>query len=259
MGLGCRTSVACAAWLSVVARRVPSVLLATFMPVVCPACGRSGSAPCAACVRRMRRAPGGATPAGLDDCRALLDYEGAARELIARLKYRNDRAALGWLAEGMARLRQPPPGAVVTWAPTSARRRRQRGFDQAELLAVAVARRWRVPCRGLLRRSAGDAQTGLSVAERRRGPSFTVAREARSALARATAVIVIDDVTTTGSTLTAAARALRQAGAPWVGAVTAARRPRLASPRPAFLSVSARPPDVEISLKVATRTADVGE
>jgi predicted amidophosphoribosyltransferase len=205
----------------------------------------------------MRPAAVGPLPAALDVCRSLVAYEGEARELIARLKYRNDRAGLAWLAGGMATLVEQPAGVVVTWAPTGARRRRRRGFDQAELLAAAVARRWRVPCRRLLGRARGPAQTGLSLAARRQGPSF-VPLHAHVTVP----VIVVDDVVTTGSTLTAAAWALRAAGAPWVGALTAARTPRITAvrplPKPSLpLSVPIAPPDVETSLKFRAQLADV--
>lgn len=201
-------------------------------------------------------------PPGLDECRSLLVYAGAGRAVITRFKYRNDRAVLTWLADGMAGLLTPPPGTVVTWAPTATRRRRVRGFDQAELLAVAVARRWGVPCVPLLVRRGG-AQTGLSRGERR----------ANAVLAPRTApghrpwavptagerspVVVIDDVVTTGATLSAAAASLRATGVPWVGAVTAARTPSpgkgdVMSPR----SVPDEPPVVDESLKFARFRAD---
>src|ERR671919_440388 len=223
--------------MSVVVLTVPGMVLATLLPTRCPVCGAAGSAPCG----------------------SLLAYEGAARTLVTSVKYRNDRAALAWLADGMAALVEPPADVVVTWAPTSRRRRRQRGFDQAELLAAALARRWDRPCRRLLDRSPGPPQTGLSLADRRRGPCFMPQGAAPLG------VIVVDDVVTTGSTLTAASWALRSAGPSGVGALTAARPPRPATlppvppspPSSVPLSVPGTPPDVESSLKFGREMADV--
>ncbi len=158
-------------------------------------------------------------PAGVDGCAAFLTYDGAGRELVARLKYRNARASVPFLARGMAAL--APPGVdVVTWAPTTAARVRARGFDQARLLAIAIARELGVPCRPLLRRAPGPAQTGQDALARHAGPGFA----ARRRIGRRR-VLLVDDVVTTGATVAAAARALREAGAAEVHVVAAARTP----------------------------------
>src|SRR5262245_61659858 len=125
----------------------------------CPVCDAHGAAPCAACAGRMRRAPALPAPPHVDRCVALLSYDGAARELVARLKYRNARASVTWLAGLMAALVDEPVD-LVTWAPTTPSRRRDRGFDQAELLARAIAPRLGVPCRSVLKRGNGAPQTG---------------------------------------------------------------------------------------------------
>jgi predicted amidophosphoribosyltransferase len=161
-------------------------------------------------------------PPGLDECYALLDYQGEVCSLVTGIKYRNDRRSLARLADGMAHLVTPPEGTVVTWAPTTSARRRERGFDQAELLARAVARRWQLPCRGLLRRVRGPAQTGRTRAERIVGVAFAPARRL-TASGSAARVVVVDDVVTTGATLGAAAAVLRATGTTWIAAVTAAR------------------------------------
>ena len=197
----------------------------------CPVCGsaahptaRGGGCgvPCVQCLRTLSRARDVAAPPGVDVCRCLLDYEGLARHVVSGIKYRNDRRVLPWMAAEMAALLVPPQGCLVTWAPTTAAHRRSRGFDQAELLARAVARRWRVPCRRLLRRPPQPAQTGRSRTQRQHGAVVLAARRGQRVIHP---VIIIDDVLTTGATLNHAAQALRVAGAPWVGALTAARTP----------------------------------
>lgn len=143
---------------------------------------------------------------------------------MARLKYRNHRAVLPGLAAAMASLVVEPgtPMAidVVTWAPTTASRRRQRGFDHAELLARAVAGHLRRPCARLLSRRPGPPQTGRPLAERGQGPRLVARRRVVGA------VLLVDDVVTSGSTVRASAVALRSAGASSVVVLAAARTPQ---------------------------------
>ena len=190
------------------------------LPTRCPVCEVTGPAPCARCRAELAPAPLLPLPPGLDRVTAAFAYDGAARELVARLKYRNGRAAVAFIASALAETVDGARVDVVTWAPTTDERRRVRGYDHAELLARAVARRLRLPARGLLRRAPGRPQTGRRAHERRADPpSFVAPRRPP------TRVLLVDDVTTTGTTLTAGARALRAAGATSVVAVVAARTP----------------------------------
>jgi predicted amidophosphoribosyltransferase len=194
-------------------------VVAALLPLRCPGCGRAADPVCDRCVATMRAAPGAPPPPGVDAWNAPFAYDGVARELIARVKYRGAHAATGWLAPRMVMLVAPPVPAVVTWAPTTTARRRARGFDHAELLAGAVGRLLARPVRRLLARSPGDPQTGRAAAERRIGPTFAARRRAPSS------VLLVDDVATTGATVSAAASALRAAGASRVVVLTAARTP----------------------------------
>lgn len=161
---------------------------------------------------------------GLDAVTSVLRFEGAGRDLLLALKYRNRRAVVALVASAMAgsvaRGSRDAAGAdLVTWAPTSTARRRDRGFDQAELLARAVARHLGCPVRATLRRTSSRHQTGLDARQRHGGPTFSVRRQVRGR------VLLVDDVVTTGATLSAAAAVLRAAGAIDVIGVTAGATP----------------------------------
>ena len=207
-------------WLSDPVGTVGVVLFAR----CCAACGSPDGPLCAGCLATLRPAPPADPPPGLASLDALLRYEDAARTLVLAAKYGNARPVLARLARAMAALVADHPLAVVTWAPTTPARRRERGYDQAEVLARGVARTLRLPCRGLLVRSPGRAQTGLDRAERLAGVRFVARRPV------AGPVLVVDDVCTTGATLAAAGRGLHGAGAEVVRALTAAVTP-VASPR----------------------------
>jgi competence protein ComFC len=186
---------------------------------VCPVCGCDDGAPCRACIGKLLPAPLLPPPPGVDRCVALLAYEGAGRELVARVKYRNQRRALPGLARAAAAGIAPSEIDVVTWPPTTPSRRRRRGFDHAELLARRVAAELGRPCRRVLARPAGPAQTGLGAAARWAGPRFVARRPV------AGRVLLVDDVVTTGATVSAAASVLRGAGAAAVTVLALARTP----------------------------------
>ncbi|ABC80013.1 ComF family protein [Anaeromyxobacter dehalogenans] len=186
------------------------------VPPGCARCGAPGAGPaCGACL---------AAPPAFDAVRAGGLFGGPLADAVHALKYggRPDLARpLGaWLAA-----RVPlPPGAAVVSVPLGRARRVDRGYDQAALLADALARaagaRGR-RLRGALRRARETSpQVGLGRAER--------ARNVAGAFLAGPAVagrdlVLVDDVVTTGATADAAARALRAAGARSVTVVALAR------------------------------------
>jgi ComF family protein len=156
---------------------------------------------------------------------AAVAFTGRARDVVLGLKYRNRRQVArhlaGLVVNAIVANGDQADLGVVTWAPTSPRRRRARGFDQAEYVARYVARQLGVPCRRMLvRTGASTAQTGRTRAERLHGPTFRA-----SPRAAGRRVLVIDDVITTGATLAAAAAALRRAGATEVRSYAVAATP----------------------------------
>ncbi len=184
----------------------------------CAGCNEPGSLLCHRCRFALAAAPARTAAPGVH---AALPFDGVARQVVLGLKYRNRRGVARSLARLMVSRLRLGGFDLVTWAPTSAAHARERGFDQAELLARAVAREMRVPCRRMLYRAHGSTpQTGRSRAERLHGPEFR-ARPSASRLR----VLVVDDVVTTGATLASAREALLHAGVGEVVCMAAAATP----------------------------------
>ena len=196
-------------------------MLSFLLPRRCVLCHSEGTGLCAACITTLVAAPEMAAPPGFETCSSLLSYSGATKELVAALKFQNHRDAVGVLGFAMSQLIEgvetlERPALTVTWAPTSAKRKAKRGFDQSELLARAVAAALGLRACKLLRRVAGQAQTGHSRAERLLGPQFLATGRSPQR------VLLVDDVRTTGATLCAAADTLIESGTGSVHGLTLA-------------------------------------
>jgi competence protein ComFC len=202
-------------------------------PEVCRRCG----APAAVAVADCRECRG--RRFAFDAARQAVSFTSSVREAILRLKYRSERAlaeALSLLVAEIAAGLEPRP---VTWVPSGPRRLRERGFDHARLLAEACARRMELPVAPLLVRvRETPPQVGLEPAVRRKN----LERALRCPSSAPPAVLVIDDVFTTGATASEAARALKAAGALHVTVLCLARAlpPGRAPPRSLRRSSNAR-------------------
>ena len=172
--------------------------------------------PCATCK---------ATPLRYDYARSAAVYEGALREALHAFKFAGRRALAGPLGDLAAEqcVGSLPEGIdALIPVPLARERERERGFNQATLLARRIGRRLGAPTRPgwLVRTRSTRPQSDLSAAERRanvRGAFRATDRVAGRHL------LLIDDILTTGATLEACARALREAGARRVGVLTVAR------------------------------------
>jgi len=161
-----------------------------------------------------------------DLCVALGLYQGSLRDALLQLKYRNGRRLAPLLGAMLSlRLRgelgEELPEAV-TYVPMHRRRRRERGYDQACLLAREVADHLGLPCLDILeRRKPTRPQAGLSLRERRANVRGCL--DVREALEVPESILLVDDILTTGATMSACAAALKRRGARRVIACVAAR------------------------------------
>lgn len=198
-------------------RRIPFV-----RPPVCRGCGRplrgAGGAVCRFCARW-------AVPFAW--AAHLAVYEGDVRTHLHRLKYGGRRAVAkpygALLAERLRAERRLPQAAAIVPIPLHARRLRERGYNQAELIARAAAEVLRRPLltEVLVRPKETQSQSRLAAAERLRNVQNAFWVREPSAV-RGRFVVLVDDVFTTGATCRAAAAAVLRAGAAGVGVACAA-------------------------------------
>jgi len=222
-------------------------IVALVVPPRCAACGalgrRAADVLCAACRRALpwltapccprcalplnpagrHRCP--ARDAAFDAAWAAVAYDGAARQAMHALKFAAARPLAGVMAAQIAANAPPilllaPPDKTLVAVPPHPLRHRVRGFDPAQLIAAALARRTGLPLARALRRGrARSHQVGASRATRR-DPArlhFSARHDAPKY------VVLVDDVHTTGATLNACAHALHHADCRRITVVTWAR------------------------------------
>jgi predicted amidophosphoribosyltransferase len=215
-------------------------LLDLILPVRCVVCDASGEQLCPACrVALPRVAPplcdrcGAPTAWPVVRCRecsgrrlafasarAAVAYDDAVRRLVRSWKERGLRRLADVAADAVADVLPPPRVSALAFVPPDRARGLERGHHPAEWLAHELGERWSLPVLSLVGRTRTvPRQRGLSLADRRRNVAGAFA-PAGDSPAR---VALVDDVYTSGSTASAAATALRKAGARRVEVVTFAR------------------------------------
>lgn len=190
-------------------------LLDTEFPSRCYRCHALtvDSATCRACRRQSR----------LKHVWITASYDGVAKQLTHKLKFERARSAASIVADAMADSLPFLPGYIACPLPTASVRRRQRGYDQAELIARHLARQKQLSFAPLLLRVGQTRQVGATREQRQKQAKDTF-RVRRPALVAGQRILLIDDITTTGASLEEAARTLKIAGAKSVDAAVFAQK-----------------------------------
>jgi predicted amidophosphoribosyltransferase len=218
-------------------------MLELLLPQRCLACGRSGTTVCASCLQALPRlepplcercgAPSAWPVRRCAECsgrrvafasaRAAVAYDERVRAIVAGWKEHGLRRLAMTAADVIVVAIQRPAAEALTFVPPDRSRLLERGHHPAERLARELGERWQLPVVNLLARTrAAPRQRGSSLAERRRN-----VRGAFAGRPSPQTVCLVDDVYTSGATASAAASALRHAGARTVQVVTLARALRL--------------------------------
>ncbi len=218
-------------------KRSLAALLDLALPPVCAGCGVEGQPLCRECRPALdaRRALAPGTQIGLLDgppdplvrLEWCAPFAGVARRALHTIKYAGERRLAIPLGDAVAArwARAGGPADVVVPVPVHASRRRERGYDQAELIAATTARRLGVPEVAAVERvRATTAQYRLDRRHRAANVADAFAiRRGVEAWVAGRHVLLVDDVVTTGATLAATARVLLEAGAATVSGITVAR------------------------------------
>lgn len=161
----------------------------------------------------------------LDECYSCLEYKDTVRESIHRYKFSGAAVYAEIYGDFLTKCIDENGIScdIITWVPLSGARLRKRGYDQARLLAEAVAGRRGLECLPLLRKIRDNkAQSGISDEAKRKKNVSGVYKAITEFPITGKHILIIDDVVTTGSTLSECAGALKKAGAHRVTALTVA-------------------------------------
>ncbi len=225
--------------------RIKENVLDLLFPLHCVGCGREGDLICSDCQADLPRiAPPWCPRCGLpisrpqicgtcreappvlDGLRAPFRFEGAIREAVHSLKYKNLRVMAAPLARLLAEHldEEPAPSDLLVPVPLHPKRLRERGYNQSQLLAQSLSQLVALPvATDSLRRGKDTAPQARASSVDERRANVAHAFTCKPGLVGGKRVLVIDDVTTTGATLDACAVALKKAGAASVWALTVAR------------------------------------
>lgn len=198
------------------------VIAADLFPAHCVICGRRlntydyGFCTECACKLKPLKKPDTCRVKFCDRCIAAYEYEGHARDAILALKFYNHPAYAGAFTEALCELLKKNSDIacdMVTWIPVSKKRLRQRGYDQAKLIAQKLSERLELPLmRTLVKVRDNPRQSALDASARKGNVIGVYALYEKNAAAiEGRNLLLVDDIITTGATMSEAAKTLKTA------------------------------------------------
>ena len=207
-------------WLNKIKEQLIDILL----PKRCAGCGEEGNYICEKCSLFLSEAPTIFMAGGLEELVSVWEYEGLIKKLIFEIKYQGVFDAINELAERAFKIREPyiPEDMTITFVPMFRKKERQRGFNQAELIARKVGQITGREVLPLLEKIKDTAsQTELNKEERIANVKNSFRRKAGTA--SYDNVLLVDDVWTSGATMAECCRVLKKSGIKKVWGFTLAR------------------------------------
>lgn len=185
-------------------------------PLVCVVCAKESKALCGRCngaFVQVGRIPCSASVTSLAGLWAFTEHSGYAKDMVHELKFGRCKAYAKEMAFLMSNSTPPlSKNSIISYIPTANKRVRQRGYDQARLVAFYYSRNKHTKMEPLLTRSGNVRQVGANKALRQKQMRGVFNVNNKSQIKNKT-IILIDDVVTTGATLSSAAEVLIQNGA----------------------------------------------
>ena len=206
-------------------------ILRLIFPDKCPFCGRvvNKYGICGDCFKSLPRTGSNYKKKGdfFSGCVAPLYYEGNVRESLLRFKFRSCSHYAKCYAELVYDCieKEYPDGVdIISWVPVSKKRLRSRGYDQARLLAEEIAKLMGMNAVPVLEKHKhAAAQSGVGSADKRKANILGAYRVLNAELVENKKILLIDDIVTTGATLSECAKTLLKAGAQQIVCAAVAR------------------------------------
>ena len=214
--------------------KIAERLLDLLYPPRCPFCRRilhsSNELLCQDCLRSFASIPASGYRREIPNIRCVLapfSYEGAVRESLHRYKFSGVTAYARTYAEFIGKCIDENRFScdIITWVPLSRKRLRKRGYDQARLIADELAKRQGLKSMPLLKKTIDTKPQSLTGSEEKRKANASGAYACPDTAAVAgKRILLVDDIVTTGATLSECAKILKAAGAAEVIGAAAASR-----------------------------------